>query len=276
MNKLFVGAVGVLLSAATAAQTVTESRVWTETFPVSGPEPALRISNIWGTVRVRGGPDGIITITVDETRSAPDQERFARSLELLSLDIQSSADEVSIVVGEPARYWQYGDPCRDCRADLQFNVTVPKGTTLDLGTVLDGAIDVSGVAGTVSARNVNGPVRAYELGNCEVLESVNGKLDVSFEKSPAIDCAIETINGDITLVLPGGSGLDVALDQFNGRVESEFAVSPLALPATVEQSSENGGTSYRIRQSAGLRLEQGGPMFSISSLNGDVRIRKNQ
>ena len=276
MNKFITGMAGVVFSVAAAAQSVTESRVWSESFAVSGPEPKLKISNIWGTVRVRPGPDGIITITVDETRSAPDQERFDRSLELLDVDIQSGPDEVSIVVGEPVRGWQRGDSCRGCRADFQFDVTVPAGTKLDLGTVMDGAIDVSGVAGTVSASNVNGPIRAHELSNCENLESVNGELDVSFGKSPASDCDIETINGDITLQLPGGSGLDVSLDQFNGRMESEFAVSPLALPATIEQSSENGGTRYRIQQSAGLRLENGGPMFSISSLNGDVRIRKTQ
>jgi hypothetical protein len=276
MNRINLCAALLLFSAAVAAQSVTESKVWTENFTVSGAEPTLRISNIWGTVRVRPGPAGQISVTVDETRSAPDQERFDRSLLVLNLDIQATEDEVSIVVGEPTRRWQRTDPCRGCRVDYQFDVTVPEGTKLELGTVLDGAIDVGGVAGTVSASNVNGPIRAHELSNCENLESVNGELDVSFGRAPASDCDIETINGDINLSLPNGSGLDVALDQFNGRMVSEFDVDTLALPATVEKSTEDGGTRYRIQQSAGLRLDGGGPMFSISSLNGDVRIRKTQ
>lgn len=276
MNKILFCAIVLLCSAASAAQAVTESRVWTENFAVSGPEPRLKISNIWGTVRVRPGPAGQISITVDEQRSAPDQERFDRSLQLLNLDIEADADSVSVIVGEPTRQWQRMNPCRGCRVDYQFDVTVPEGTKLELGTVLDGAIDVNGIAGSVSASNVNGPIRVSDARDCEMLESVNGELDVSFDSAPANDCDIETINGDITLALPSGSGLDVALDQFNGRMVSEFEIDPFAMPATVEHSNDNGGHRYRIQQSAGLRLEGGGPRFSISSLNGDVRIRKTQ
>ena len=92
----------------------------------------------------------------------------------------------------------------------------------------------------------------------------------------AEDCDVETINGDITLAFPNGSGLDVALDQFNGRMVSEFEVNPFSIPAIVEHTNNEDGHRYRIQQSAGLRLDGGGPRFSISSLNGDVRIRKNQ
>ena len=276
MNKILMATVGLLLSATVAAQSVTQSRAWTESFPVSGPEPRLKISNIWGTVRVRSGPDGQIAIAVDEKRSAPDQERYDRSLQILALSIEADTDRVVIAVGEPTKNWNWNDPCRGCRVDYQFDVVVPEGTRLELGTVLDGAIDVNGVAGTISASNVNGPIKVHRARGCAILESVNGELDVSFGQAPVENCDIETINGDITLSLPNGSGLDVALDQFNGRVVSEFAVDPFAIPAVVEHTNDDDGHRYRIQQSAGLRLDGGGPTFSISSLNGDVRIRKNQ
>jgi len=278
MNKYMIGAGSLimLLSAASAAEPVTKSRVWTETFPVQSAAPHLKISNIWGTVRVRPGPTGQITVTVDETRSAPDQDRFDRSLQIIQLDIDADTNGVTINVGDPSSQWYYNVPCRGCRADYQFDVVVPSSTILDVGTVLDGTIDVSGVAGTISASNVNGPINAHELRDCEMLHSVNGELDVSFTLAPGQDCAIETINGDITIALPSGSGLDVALDQFNGRMISEFAVDPFVLPAVVEHSTDNGGHRYRIQQSAGIRLEGGGPIFSISSLNGDVKIQKTQ
>jgi hypothetical protein len=47
------------------------------------------------------------------------------------------------------------------------------------------------------------------------------------------------------------------------------------VPAEVQYEEKNGAHRYRIQQSAGLRLEGGGPTFTISSMNGDVRIRKN-
>ena len=278
MKNIIAGAACLALTyaAAVAAAPVTESRVWTESYPVNTLAPHLAISNIWGNVRVRPGTSGQITVTVDERRSAPDQTRFERSLETLRLDVEADTNGVSIRVGERNQPWELRKPCGGCRVDYQFEVLVPTGTQLDVGTVLDGTIDVAGVVGMISASNVNGPITVREVRDCELLESVNGKVDVSFMLAPGQDCNIETINGDITLALPSGSGLDVALDLFNGRMVSEFAVDPFALPATVKHTSDGDGHRYRIQQSAGLRLEGGGPMFSISSLNGDIHIQKTQ
>jgi len=271
----FAGFIWLLPLSAVAAG-VSESRVWTERYPVTAGTPRLEVSNIWGNVRVRPGAGGEITITFDETRSAPDRELYDRSLETLRLDVAADEYGVSIRVGDGVRDFSPRGPCRGCRVDYQFEVLVPAGTELDVGTVMDGTIDVAGIVGGISASNVNGPIMASEVRDCGKVESVNGKVQVGFALAPGQDCEIETINGDITLALPEGSGVDVALDVFNGRMLSDFAVDPLALPAVVERSSAGGAHRYRIQQPAGVRLAGGGPLFSISSLNGDIRIRRNQ
>lgn len=278
MRKIIIVTVYLMLtvSVVAAADPVTESNVWTEVYPVTATTPSLYISNIWGNVRVRPGTSGQISVTIDERRSAPDQKRFDRSLEMLDLDIQADNEGVSFKVGERSRDWGRNGGCRGCRVDYQFEVLVPPGTQLDVGTIIDGRIDVAGVDGKISASNVNGPIAVSELQNCESLESVNGAVDLRFSMAPGQDCNIDTINGDITISMPSGSGLDVALDQFNGRMVSEFQVAALAFPAQIEQTSNEGRKRYRIQQSAGLRLEGGGPTFSISSMNGDVRIQKSQ
>lgn len=267
---------GLLLVATSAtAADITESRVWTETYAVTSATPRLSISNIWGNVRVRPGADGEIKITVDEKRTASDQAMFDRSKVLLKLDTFADANGVSITVGDRKERWHYWDHCDGCRVDYQFEVVVPVGTILDVGTVMDGRIDVDGVNGKVSARNVNGPIAVAGMQDCDEVNSVNGKVDLSFVNSPGEDCSIETINGDVTLNMPAGSGLNVALDIFNGKIVSEFATDTYAVPAEVEYEEDNGAHRYRIQQAAGLRLEGGGPTFTISSMNGDVRIQQN-
>jgi len=263
-----------LMSSANAAP-VSETRTWTESFPVTSEAPQLTIKNIWGNVNVRPGSPGTISVVIDEKRSAPSQALFERSLETFRLDIETDVDGVAIYVGDHDGTWERRDPCRGCRVDYQFEVTVPPGTQLDVSTVNDGRIDVSGISGMVSASNVNGPISVSEIGNCNDLDSVNGAVDVSFSTAPGQDCSIGTINGDIAISMPDGSGLDVALDLFNGRMTTEFEVDSYALPAQVEQSNDNGRLRYKIQQSAGLRIENGGPTFSISSLNGDIRFQKN-
>ncbi len=270
------GLAALLVSLTAAAEPVTESRVWTEEFAVDSMAPRLAISNIWGSVRVRPGPEGRISMTIDERRTAPDRELFERSRDVLRLDVEANSEAVSIMVGEQRREWRHLDPCPGCRVDYQFEVQVPVGTQLDVGTVVDGTIDVVGVTGKVSASNVNGPIRIRELRECGALESVNGAVKLEFAQAPGQDCDIETVNGDVTLTLPDGSGLDVALDAFNGRIFSGFDVDPFALPAEVQESRSGQRRRYRIQQSAGLRIAGGGPRFSISSLNGDIRIQKYQ
>jgi hypothetical protein len=44
----------------------------------------------------------------------------------------------------------------------------------------------------------------------------------------------------------------------------------------VEHRETGGRHHYRIEQAAGVRLAGGGPVFSVSSMNGDLRIQKTQ
>jgi hypothetical protein len=266
----------VLVASADAATPVTEENAWQETYAVDTAEPRLVISNIWGGIQVRTGAVGQISVSAVELRSAPDQERFDRSLETLLVNIEADAYGASFQVGDPNEHRNQFDNCRGCRLDVQFEVVVPPGTIVDVGTVMDGSVDVRDVAGTVTARNVNGPVDVDGIQDCESIESVNGKVNVGFSKTPAEDCNIETVNGDITLDVPAGTGMDVTLDLFNGEIVSELMAGPLDLSATVEHTTKNGHSQYRIQKLTGLRIGAGGPTYSISSINGDVRIQKHQ
>ncbi len=276
MNRMILTASWLLLLANTAiaAERVEQSKTWTETFPVTTGSPTLNIENIWGDVRVRPGRDGEIVVTIKELRSAPDQKRFDRSLETLKLNTESDDSGVAFYVGTADRNWHGRNRCRACRLDYQFDVVVPVNTQLDVSTVNDGRIDVADVAGSVSAANVNGPISVSGMHVCEELNSVNGEVDLGFATPPGDNCTIETINGDITLVLPENSGFDVAMDLFNGRMLTQLPVDSLALPATVEHTESNGRHQYKIAQLAGVRIGAGGPLFTISSMNGDIRIQK--
>ena len=265
----------LMASTLAAAEPVVESNTWTQVYPVSTTTPHLVISNIWGNVRVRAGNAGEISVTIDEKRSAPTQKLFDRSLEMMGLTTEADSDGVSLLVGGDYQNWNFYNKCRGCRVDYQFEVLVPPGTKVDVGTVTDGRIDVADIAGTISASNVNGPVYISGLTDCNDLESINGAVDISFSTAPGLDCSITNVNGDIIVNMPDGTGLDIALDLYNGRLVTEFQVDAYVIPAQVEQSIRDGRLSYKIQQSAGLRLEGGGPTFSISSLNGDIRFQKN-
>ena len=261
--------------AANSATPISEEKAWTETYTVSDTAPHLEISNIWGGVRVRTGKSGEITVSVTEVRSAPDQALFELSLERINLDIEADNNGVSILVGDREERWRRMDRCKGCRVDYQFDVVVPADAVVDVGTVMDGLVDVKGVEGVVSASNVNGRIHVDDINNCDSISSVNGRVEIGFTRAPVRDCSIETINGDITLDVPANTSLDVTMDLFNGDIRSDFPVDPLSLPATVEHVTKDGQNQYRIQQLSGIRIGAGGPTYTIASMNGDVRIQKN-
>src|SRR5690606_4217701 len=187
---------------AALAAPVTEERSWTESYTVTGASPRLEVSNIWGSVQVRVGPPGRITASVTESRSAPDRERFERSKERLRLSIEADASGVSFVVGGRSGHRERWNDCRGCRVDYQFDIEVPPDTVVDVGTVMDGTVDIRGVAAAIRASNVNGPVTIAEVGDCKAVNSVNGPVTVGYSRAPVEDCRIETVNGDVTLIVP--------------------------------------------------------------------------
>jgi hypothetical protein len=274
-KPLAVGLIATLTHLAQAAP-VTDESSWNETYRVSATAPRLIIRNVWGNVRVRAGAAGEITVRVEERRSAPSRELFEQSRQQLYLDVQADAAGVELWVGGQDRdKWSF-DHCRGCRVDYQFDVSVPPGTQVDVSTVDDGAIDVAGASGVVSANNVNGPVAVSNLNDCGEIESIKGTVELAFAQSPSRNCSIKTINGDIALTIPPAAGLDVALSIAHGRIDSEFDLDPLALPAKVETTRRNGQYIYHVAQAAGVRLGAGGATFDIASLNGDVRIHKGK
>ena len=272
LSVLSAAALGASIGAALAAP-VTEEQSSVETYAVTASSPGLEVRNIWGSVEVRVGPPGRITASVTETRSAPDQERFELLKERIRLNIEADSSGVSFIVSEPD--WRQVNDCRGCRVDYQFDIEVPPDTSVDVGTVMDGKVDIRGVGAAIRASNVNGPVTVADIADCEAVNSVNGSITVGYRRAPVQDCRIETVNGDVTLVMPADAGLDVQMDLFNGEVASELPVSPLELPATVEQLDKDDRTRYRIQQMSGIRVGAGGPIYSIASMNGDLSIRKH-
>jgi hypothetical protein len=275
-NAYGIGLVALLACGVSAADPISEQKTSQHIYPVSANAPRLYVRNIWGNVTVRAGVAREISVTISERRSAPTQQLIEQSKTQIRLETEASNAGVSMIVDDPDRTDGRSDLCRGCHVDYQFDISVPADAQIDVGTVTDGRVDVTGIRGPVNARNVNGPVAVKGLNDCSKIESVNGALDVMFARAPGENCSIKTINGRITIGLPANAGLDAILSVTQGDIESDFDVEPMTLPAKLEKQEQDDRFGYHIEQPAGVRIGAGGPTFTFASLNGDVRIRKNQ
>lgn len=263
-----------LLSAPALAEPVTQKRNWTESFDVSDT-PSLSVNNIWGNVTVTAGNGDRIEMAIESVRHAHDQFNFDRSVEQIPVKIEHNGDEVSFVVGKQQN-WRNAPRCHGCRVHVDLVVTVPENTILDVSTVNDGNIIVSGVRSRVAVTNVNGSVSSRGLTQCDEIETVNGDIDVQFVGGPSSDCRIQTLNGDIDLTLNDDANVNLAVDVGNGRLRSALDLTERATAPEVEHKVRDGRHIYNIERSAGLQLGSGGHLLKLKSFNGDITVAGSQ
>ncbi len=241
------------------------------------------VDNVFGAIAVRGYDGAEVVLEAKKSVYARDDARLKAALEEVTLDLNAKGGEVEIYVDGPFREhdrrgWrgshEHRDPGYEVRYD--FTLKVPARTSLDVSTVTDGDIDVTGVEGSFAVHNVNGRVRLENVAGSGEAETVNGELSVRFRRAPEAACGFKTINGDITLAFPAEPSADFRLKTWNGDVFTDFAVTSLGLrPAVREDGRREGGKFvYKSDGYYGVRTGRGGPEIRLDTMNGDILIKK--
>jgi len=146
----------------------------------------------------------------------------------------------------------------DDHVSVDFTVRVPAGVRLAAHNVA-GDVDAEGMRGYVDARSVSGDVRISTTGWGEAA-TVSGEIVAVLGSggwSGELD--FRTVSGDITLELPARTSTEVRVETMSGDIQSDF-------PLDVERRS--------MRRSARGTLGRGGRELSVTTLSGDVRLRK--
>lgn len=230
-----------------------------------GEQGSLRVSNIAGDVIVSGGGGGEIRIeAVKRGRGRNDAE--ARSqLANVNVDITKVGSRVEVETTHR----------RNSRAWVDYTITVPTGTTVDLRSV-SGSIKVTTVKGEVRAESVSGDVTGASLPRATSLKSVSGDVEATAIGSDAEFAAasvsgnvvasgvkartarIETVSGDITLK-----------SCTCGQANLQSVSGDLDFAGSLERSGRYAFTTH----SGDVHLGTGGAGFELdaSTFSGTIR-----
>lgn len=244
----------------------------------------VEIDNVMGGVEVRAGAGDRVTVEIQRRARARRESDLALAFEEVVLEVEEARDGVALVQGGPFRCGdrrgerRHGDRRRwggDCdwdpgyEVDWQWIVTVPADVDLEVSTVNEGAVVVSGVRGRVRAGNVNGPLRLAGLAGEVRASTVNGGITASYDVAPVADAEFQTVNGEIEIEMPAASSADVELETMNGELWSDFEVRAVGR----ETKAGRDGRSYRLESDTVVRIGWGGPRFDCQTLNGDIVLR---
>nr|MBA3768609.1 HEAT repeat domain-containing protein [Acidobacteriota bacterium] len=99
------------------------------------------------------------------------------------------------------------------------------GLGLKRGELINGGIEISGVAGDVRASSINGRVQARGLTGEARLSTINGRLEATFDRldvSKAI--SLNSVNGSVALTIPSDSNAELKANTVHGGISNDFGL----------------------------------------------------
>jgi len=223
----------------------------------------IRVRNLNGAILVEPGSGDRVEVTGTKQwrRGDPETVHFevqkfgpgGESVVICALwGTRSSCDENS--------YESHGDKStRNNDVSVEFRVKVPRGVRVGVYTI-NGGVTVDGATNEVEANTVNGSVEAATTGGPINATTVNGSVRVRIGRFTGDDdMSFSTVNGSVTAEFGGDIDADVDLGTVNGRFFTDY-------PVTV-----SGRLDPRHLKA---RIGRGGPRIKLSTVNGNVELRK--
>ena len=236
------------------AQNSSDNFHWTGKLPANG---LVRIKNVSGAIDADAASGD--TIEVSAVKSGPDRDQ-------VRVEVVNTSDSVTICTVYPGSSCQEVESSHEhgnINAKVDYTVHVPRNLRF-------------------AAANVNGAIRAQDMGRAVDVKTVNGAIDVSssaWVAAKSVNGAVKvsmgstdwdgtlkvgTVNGSVTLDLPPDANADVHFSSVNGGLTSDF-------PLTVQ----SGGLGFGPKRIEGT-IGKGGRQLDVSTVNGTLQIHKGK
>ncbi len=238
----------LLLSFAGTAFAADVERDWVETFALDA-DGRVSLENVNGDVEIEAWDRA--EVEVRYTLRGKSEE----SLERVEVLIDATTRRINIETDY--KKGRYNDA-----ASVEFTLYVPRGASLDEIDLVNGALRITGVEGSVHADLVNGKAVLRGLGGDVKVSTVNGPIDAELTRFEAgQEVSLESVNGRLEVSLPAGANADVEAESVHGSIDNDFGL----------QIKRDGFVGRSLRGSIG----SGGPRVRLENVNGSITIRSN-
>jgi DUF4097 and DUF4098 domain-containing protein YvlB len=244
-NPLLTLLLPVLFLAGSAAAQMSRQDV--RTFPLSA-DGRLSLDNVNGDVTIEAWDRD--EVSVETLIRAETQE----SLDEVEVAIDATGDSIRIETVYPERRHHRHDS-----ASVDYTIRMPRGARIDSLELVNGSLELSGLAGDVKAALVNGRAEATELAGDVEIETVNGSLQVSLttlEADQSVD--LESVNGSLELKIPGHADAEIEAETVHGRISNDFGL----------EAERDRWVGSNLRGTLG----RGGARIELENVNGSIDI----
>lgn len=228
-----------------------------ESYPLSA-DGVVRLKNVNGKVHITSWdrPE----IQVDAVKHADNQAE----LEAVKIQVDARPDRVAVQTELPKRgsgWWWWRS--KGSSASVDYEIKVPSRARLEAIETVNGNVEIESVRGQVNASSVNGRLSAKGLAGETRLESVNGRVEASFDALAGVKLVLlKTVNGRVELVLPADADAVVFGKTLNGSIHANGGL-------TVKQK-------WPVSSELHGQLGKGGTEVKVETLNGGIRVQKSE
>jgi DUF4097 and DUF4098 domain-containing protein YvlB len=281
LGALLCASLCVAGSASARDRGVSDQTSSRQTLHFAGPGPhTLEVRAINGSITVEAYDGRDVEMTVDKSIVADTDDDLRAAQRDVRLDVSDNAADIKAIVRQPSqgtcgqkngvwdRHWH--EPSYSVKFDITLRV--PRDTNVQLCTINDGNLTVSGTRGDFAIQGINGSIAMVDVAGSGDAVTINGRVTASFIAAPRGPSLFKSINGDIEVTMPDGLDAELRMKSFNGGLFTDFEVQPVATQVTAEREQRNGMTVYRSKGFTTVRAGNGGPQLTLETLNGDVRV----
>lgn len=296
---MITSAFSMLLAICANAQSQYTDEIKKEiVFEQSSKDNVFQLANISGHIKAEGYNGNKVILEAKRTIKAKTAARLEKAKEELTLAILDRYDTIIVYVkGQCHKFergksklkkdksdWGYNwDGCNDnYKQDydwsLDFTLKVPYNMHVNLSTVNNGDVVVSGINGKVKANNINGSISIDNVRSAVYAYTINGDVDINYDALPQTnggDSYFYTLNGDINANYPKGLKANVSFKSYNGDLFTNIDDIQY-MPAVVsEKKSKDKGVSFKVDTKSLITVRGGGVALDFETFNGDVYVKEN-
>jgi hypothetical protein len=211
------------------------------------PGSQVEVKGINGSVTIE--TTGGTTAEVHVIRSA----RRREDLEFRKIVVEQVGNRF-VVRGE-------GDSEGRRRAEVRQQVMLKLPRKVDLEVHgINGSVKAAEIEGRGSVSGVNGKVELTQVGGINKISGINGSVSVNVARLDQEGMRISGVNGGVDVQFANDLNAEIHASGINGKVETD-------LPATSLLSEWN-------RSNFKAKVGSGGPVISVSGVNGKVSLKK--
>ncbi len=257
LRRTLVGGITVALLAGLGSAAAQNDDEFTWSGSIA-PGKTVQIKNANGPL-VAEYTDGD-RIEVSAIKEGPSDDREEVTFEVVEHD-----DGVTICSIYPGRFWSRNDCDPDSghmssnknKTEVTFTVRVPAGVRF-VGETMNGRIGADNLRSDVELMTMNGAIEVWTTGWASA-STMNGKVSARIGSADwSGELELESMNGAIEVILPADANADVNASTMNGSVESDWVLEK----------------SGWLRNKANGTIGSGGRSISLSTMNGDIRLRR--